>query len=474
MSEEARHKWILVLCCFSQFTVVLDISIINVALPSMSSDLGITSANLHWVINAYTIAFGGFLLLGGRAADIVGRREVFVGGLGLLVAGSLLGGVAQSQEMLIGARAIQGLGAAAVAPATLSILMVTFTEGAGRNRALGLWSATGAVGGAIGGLIGGIITDGLSWRWVLLVNVPVAVALMTAALVVMHGQRRDQRPEHKADIAGAVLVTVAMVALTFGIAQTESHAWDSAATMVPMLLALVLFVAFVVVEARIAEEPLVPLSMFKIRSLSGATAAVACLGFSSFSMWLLVSLYSQEVLGYSAIEAGLVLIVPSVLLGIGSRVASPLCIRFGPGLVLASGLALLAMGLLGLTQVSANGSYMADLFIPMNVAGIGIGFSFVGATVSASTGAAASVTGLTSGMLTASRQLGASIGIAVLTTAAAHHAAGVLGSETPKQALSSGFAYAFAISAVFALLGAIVALVVLSRKPVGEAPPALA
>ena len=474
MSPETRRKWILISCCLAQFTVVLDISIINVALPAMSADLGITSANLHWVINAYTIAFGGFLLLGGRAADIVGRREVFVGGLTLLIAGSLLGGVAQNQEMLVAARAVQGLGAAAVAPATLSILMVTFSEGAGRNRALGLWSATGAIGGAIGGLIGGVITDVLSWRWVLLVNVPVAIGMIAVALTVMHAKRRVQRPEHTADVAGAVLITAAMVALTFGIAHTENNAWDSAAILGPVLLSLALFAAFIWVEARVAAEPLVPLGVFRVRSLTGATAAVTCLGFSSFSMWLLVSLYCQEVLGYSAVQTGLALIVPSVVLAIGSRTAGPLCLRIGPGLVLATGLLLLAIGLLGLTQVSPNGSYMADLFLPMNIAGIGIGFSFVGATVSASTGAAAATTGLTSGLLTASRQLGASLGIALLTTAAAHHTAGLLDSEPAAQALSSGYAFAFALSAAIALVGAGIAASVLSRRPVSETPHALA
>src|SRR3954462_14186966 len=301
----ARNKTlVLVLCCLAQFMVILDVSIVNVALPSIRGDLDFSATGLQWVVNAYTLAFGGFLLLGGRAADLIGRREVFVGGLLLFALASLFGGVAQTDGQLIAARAVQGLGGAIVAPATLSVLTTTFTEGRERNHALGLWGAMGAVGGATGALLGGLLTQALSWRWILFINVPIGPVLALLALrIVAHG-RPDKVARRSFDLAGAVSVTSGLVVLTYGIVQTDTHGWGSTRTLTILGLGLALLALFTMIEGRLATAPLVPLRIFRSRQLSGANVVVFFMGAAAFAMWYFVSLYLQQVLGFTPIEAG--------------------------------------------------------------------------------------------------------------------------------------------------------------------------
>src|SRR3954453_6454110 len=370
----ARHKnLVLVLCCLAQFMVILDVSIVNVALPSIRDDLGFSATGLQWGVNAYTPAFAGFPLPGGRAADLIGRREVFAGGLLLFSLASLAGGIAQTDGQLIAARGLQGLGGAVVAPATLSILATTFTEGAERNRALGLWGAMGGVGGATGALLGGILTQTLSWRWILLINVPIGIIVAVAALRVVARGRRDAGAARSFDLAGALTVTAGLVVLTYGIVETDKHGWGSSRTLVTIGLGLALLATFTLIEGRLAKAPLVPLRIFRSRPVTGANIVVFCMGASAFAMWYFLSLYLQRVLGYDPIEAGLAFLPMTIAIVICSQLASRGVGRFGPGVVLTFGMALIAVGMLGLSRVTADGNFWADVFVPSLFTAAGIG-----------------------------------------------------------------------------------------------------
>jgi EmrB/QacA subfamily drug resistance transporter len=458
----ARNKTlILVLCCLAQFMVILDVSIVNVALPSIRGDLHFSATGLQWVVNAYTLAFAGFLLLGGRAADLVGRREVFAGGLILFGFASLLGGIAQSSGTLIGARAAQGLGGAVVAPATLSILAVTFTEGRERNRALGLWGAMGGVGGATGALLGGILTQELSWRWILLINVPIGAVAAVAALRVVARGKRDQAAARSFDLMGALTVTAGLVVLTYGIVETDAHGWGSARTLITIALGLALLATFTLIEGRLAKAPLVPLRIFKSRPVTGANIVVLCMGASAFAMWYFLSLYLQQVLGDDPIEAGLSFVPMTLTIVVASQLASRGTSRVGPGLVLTFGMALIAIGMLGLSQVDADGTYWKDVLVPSVITAAGIGFSFVPVTIAATQGVRGPEAGLASGLVNTSRQVGGSIGLALLATVATKKTNDVLGTVSQAVALTDGFRRAFLVGAGFALVGAVVSLFVL-------------
>jgi len=446
--------------------VVLDVSIVNVALPSISADLGFDLASLAWVVNAYTLAFAGFLLLGGRAADLLGRREVFAGGLALFALASLVGGLAQSELALVAARAAQGLGGAIVAPATLSILTTGFPEGRERNRALGWWGAMGAVGGASGALLGGILTEALSWRWILLVNVPIGLLAALAALRVVQRGRRDAGATRDFDLAGALTVTVGLVVLTYGIVQTDEHGWGSARTLLTLAAGAALLVVFVVVEGRLAARPLVPLRIFASRALSGANVVVFCLGGSVFAMWYFVSLYLQQVLGYSPIEAGVAFLPMPITIAACTQAATRMTSRYGAGPVLAAGMALIAAGMLLFARIAPDGDYLSDVLGPALLCSAGIGFSFVPVTIAATNGVERTEAGLASGLVNTSRQMGGSLGLALLATVATQHSAGLAGDVSRREALTEGFAHAFALGAAFALAGALVsALVLTSRAP---------
>ncbi|WP_445149857.1 MFS transporter [Baekduia sp. Peel2402] len=454
----------LVLCCLAQFMVILDVSIVNVALPSIRADLDFSATGLQWVVNAYTLTFGGFLLLGGRAADLIGRREVFAGGLLLFGFASLLGGIAQSDVQLIGARAAQGLGGAVVAPATLSILTTTFTEGKERNRALGLWGAMGGVGGATGALLGGILTQTLSWRWILLINVPIGIAIAVSALaVVVRTGPRDPEARKSFDLAGALTVTAGLVVLTYGIVETDVHGWGSGRTIITIALGLALLATFAFMEGALATHPLVPLRIFKNRTVTAANLVVFCMGSAAFAMWYFLSLYLQQVLGDDPIDAGLSFVPMTLTIVATSQIASRLTGKLGAGAVLSGGMTLIALGMLGLSRVDADGSYLADVLGPSVITAAGIGFSFVPVTIAATAGVRGAEAGLASGLVNTFRQVGGSIGLALLATIATQRTTSALSGHGPEAALTEGFRSAFLVGAGFAAVGAVLAMTLLWR-----------
>jgi len=465
----ASSRVVLVLCCLAQFMIILDVAIVNVALPAIRKDLDFTAVELQWIVNAYTLTFAGFLLLGGRAADLLGRREVFAFGLALFAIASLFGGLAQSKGLLIAARGVQGLGGAIVAPATLSILMSTFTEGEARNRALGLWGAMGAIGGASGGLLGGLLTEALSWRWILIINIPIGLIGAFIALRVIATTPRDTRARRDFDLLGAFSVTAGLIVLTYAIVQTEQHGWGSARTLEIAALGLVLLAAFLLVETRVAGAPLMPLRIFASRALRGANLVVFCLGGAAFAMWYFVSLYLQQVLGYTPIEAGVAFLPMPVAIAICSRIASQMTGRVGPGRVLVLGQGLIAAGMFWFSAVDADGTYLADVLVPSVLTAAGIGFSFVPVTIAATTGVAGHEAGLASGIVNTSRQIGGSLGLALLATIATQRTDDVAGHVTDAVALTDGFARAFAVGGVIAVLGVVFALATLVRGVPSEA-----
>ena len=464
VTDARRRTLTLVLCCLAQFMVVLDVSIVNVALPSISSDLRFAPAELQWVVNAYTLAFAGFLLLGGRAADLLGRREVFAAGLALFGLASLAGGLAQDEWTLVAARAAQGLGGAFVTPATLSILTIGFPEGPERNRALGLWGAMGAVGGASGALIGGVLIEALSWRWILFVNVPIATVAALAALHVVRTGAPDRAARHAFDLTGALAVTSGLVVLTYGIVGTEQHGWASARTLALLAIGLALLLVFLAVERR-AAAPLVPLRIFRSRPVSGANLVVFCLGGAVFAMWYFVSLYLQEVLGFSPLEAGLSLVVMPITIALCTQAAIRLTGRLGPGPVLAGGMTLIGVGMLLLSRIEADGTWAADVLVPALITSAGIGFSFVPVTIAATSGVRRAEAGLASGLVNTSRQMGGSLGLALLATLATQRTADVAAHLSRAEALTQGFSRALAGGGAIALTGAVIGAAVLVRAP---------
>ncbi len=464
MPDARRRTITLVLCCLAQFMVILDVSIVNVALPSIRADLGFAAADLQWVVNAYTLAFAGFLLLGGRAADLIGRQAVFIAGLGVFGTASLVGGFAQDDTMLVAARAAQGLGGAIVAPATLSILTTTFTEGAERNRALGLWAAMGGAGGAAGALLGGVLTEWLSWRWILFINVPIGLgAALVAGRVLLPG--RGERTTRHFDLAGAVTVTLGLVVLTYGIVGSEQHGWGSARTLALMAAGVALLAGFTLIEGRLAAAPLVPLRIFSSRQLTGANVVVFLMGSAAFAMWYFVSLYLQEVLAFSPIQAGLAFLPMTLAIVVCSQIASRLVGRIGAGRVLTVGMASIGVGMLLFSRVRVDGTYPVDVLVPSLLASAGIGFSFVPVTIAATSGVAGPEAGLASGLVNTSRQVGGSLGLALLATFATQRSADLAGTLDRAAALTEGFDRAFAFGGVLALVGAAAAASLLSRQP---------
>jgi EmrB/QacA subfamily drug resistance transporter len=474
MSESRRKTWTLVLCCAAQFMVILDVSIVNVALPSIRNDLHFSATNLQWIVNAYTLTFAGFLLLGGRAADILGQRRVFVAGLLLFSAASLVGGLSTSQGMLIAARAAQGLGGAVVAPATLSVLTTHFSEGAERNRALGAWGAMGGVGGATGALLGGILTEAISWQWILFVNVPIGIFAAFAAYRLVHDVERDPTAPRYFDTAGALSVTAGLVVLTYGIVRTDVNGWGSSKTLVTMAIGLALLGLFVFIEARLSRRPLVPLRIFKSRMLTGANVVVFFLGSSVFAMWYFVSLYMQQVLGYSPIQAGVAFVPMTAMIIIGSTVAGKIVNRVGAGPMLVVGMGLSAAGMALFSGVSPNGTYAGDILVPSLLVAIGIGLSFVPVTIAAVAGARRDEAGLASGLVNTSRQVGGSLGLAVLATVASQRTKTLSTHDTVHAALTGGFQRAFLIGAGFALAGSVAAALLIPRVRRQQQQPAAA
>ena len=459
---EARRWKALALLCIAQFMVVLDASIVNIALPSIGTALDFSQDDLSWVVNAYVLTFGGFLLLGGRLADLLGRRRVFMAGLVLFALASLAGGFAQSDVQLVIARAVQGLGAAIVSPAALSIITVTFREGAERNKALGAWGAVAGSGGAVGVLLGGVLTEGLGWEWVLWVNVPIGIvaALLAPRLIA---ESRSEPESRSFDIPGAVTITAGLSLLVYAIVNTEKAGWGSAETIVLAAIALALIAAFVAIEQR-SPAPLVPFRIFRLPTLTGANVVGLLVGAGLFSMFFFASLYMQQVLGYGAIKAGLSYLPLSAGIII-SAVSSQLATRFGFKPVLVTGLVLIAAALLWWSRVSADGGYVADILGPSVVAAIGLGLAFVPITIAAVAGVGEHESGLASGLINTSQQVGGALGLAILATIANSVTDDRLATATsPAEqgaALTAGFQQAFLVGAGFAVLGLVFCLLLI-------------
>ncbi len=455
----------LILGCLAQFMVILDVSVVNVALPAIRGALHFTEADLQWVVNGYTVTFAGFLLLGGRAADLLGRRRVFVTGLVLFAVASLAGGLANSQELLIIARAVQGLGGAVIAPASLSILTTTFAEGPARNRALGIWGAMGGAGGAAGVLLGGVLTDLLGWRWILFINVPIGlVAAFFAQRMLAESRGPARRREF--DLAGAVAATVGLSLLVLGIVRTDQTGWSSAPTLALIAGGLLVLAIFLMIEGRFARSPLMPLRIYASRTLSAANVVVLLVGGATFGMWFFISLYLQQVLGYSPIRAGLAFLPMTLLIVAGSTLASRLVIRVGTKPLLVAGMTALTAGLLLFTTISAHGTYLGDVLIPSLLTAIGMGLAFVPATIAAVSGVAPAEAGLASGLVNTARLVGGALGLAILAALATARTNSDLrhGAITAHGALTNGFHLAFVVAASFAFIGGLVSFFGLPRR----------
>ncbi len=466
LTTQRAKNLALVLLAMTQFVIVIDASIVNVALPTIRSSLHISAANLSWVVNAYTLTFGGFLLLGGRMADLLGRRRMFISGLILFSLASLAGGLAQSEGWLFAARAAQGLGAAIISPAALSILATTFAEGAERNRALGVWGAVAGAGGAAGVLLGGILTSGLGWEWVLFVNVPIGLAAAALAPRILL-ESRARAAGATFDIPGAVTVTAGLSLLVYALVDTVNVGWGSTATLVKLAGAAALVAAFLVIELR-QSHPLMPFSIFRLRTLRGANVVGLLIGMSLFSMFYFISLYVQGVLGYSALKAGLAYLPLAVGIIISAGAASALVTRFGVKPILVAGMLLIAAGLIWFSQVhTPGGSFTHDILGPSLLAAVGLGFAFVPVTIAAVIGTAPQEAGLASGLINASTQIGGALGLAILATIANSRTKSLLsvgGEHNPLVALTKGFDRAFLVGAGFAIAGAILAALLISSR----------
>jgi EmrB/QacA subfamily drug resistance transporter len=454
----------LALLAMTQFVVVLDAAIVNVALPSIGRDLDFARDDLSWVVNAYTLVFGGFLLLGGRLSDLLGRRRMYIWGMVLFALASLAGGFAQSDVWLVAARAVQGLGAAIVSPAALSIVTTTFTEGAERNRALGVWGAVAGSGGAAGVLLGGILTETLGWEWVLFVNTPIGIAAALLAPRLLGESRDASSPSF--DFAGAFSVTAGLALLVYTLVDANDAGWGSAQTLGLGAIAVVLLAAFIVIEAR-RRYPLMPFSIFRLRTLRGANVVGLLIGMSLFSMFFFISLYMQQVLDYGPLTAGLAYLPLALTIIVSAGVASQLVTRVGFKPTLIAGMLLVAAGLIWFGQVSApGGTYLGDILFPSLLAAVGLGFAFVPVTIAAVTGTRPDEAGLASGLINTSQQVGGALGLAVLATIATGRTDDVVasGERNPAVALTEGFQDAFLAGAGLALLGALLAAVLISSK----------
>jgi EmrB/QacA subfamily drug resistance transporter len=450
------RKWrALVLLAAAQFVVVLDASIVNVALPSIGRDLEFSQENLSWVVNAYVLVFGGFLLLGGRMADLLGRRRMFTAGLVLFAVASLLGGLSQSEGQLIAARALQGLGGALLSPAALSLVTTIFSEGAERNKALGVWGAVAGSGGAVGVLLGGVLTDGLGWEWVLFVNVPIcgAAALLAPRLLV-----ESRRSGGKTfDALGALTITVGLSLLVYALVDANDAGWTSGQTLGLGALSIALIAAFVWIELR-SPEPLVPFSIFANRTLTGANITAILTAASLFSMFFFVTLYMQQVLGYEPLKAGLSYLPLSAGIITAAGGASQLTTRLGFKPVFVAGMVLIAAGLLWFGQVSPGGTYVGDVLFPSLLAAVGLGFAFVSMTIASVAGVSHQDAGLASGLINTSQQVGGALGLAILAAVATSTTGDAVRDPV---ALTAGFQDAFRVGAGFAVLGALLALVLI-------------
>jgi EmrB/QacA subfamily drug resistance transporter len=455
--------------------VVLDVSIVNVALPSIQTELNFSPENLQWVISGYALTFGGFLLLGGRVGDLLGRRWLFMVGLAAFALFSLACGLATSSGMLIAFRALQGLAGAILSPSVFSIVSVTFREGSERNTALGILGAIAGSGAAIGVLAGGVLTEYAGWEWIFFVNVPIGIAALFLVPIFVRESHSEGMTRHF-DAAGAVTVTASLMLLVYGLTQSTNLGWSSGRTIGVLIGSAILMAAFIVIERR-SRSPLVPLSFFRRRTPTGANVIGFGLGTMVFGMFFLLSLYMQEVLGFSALKTGVGYLAVALTAVAASGVAQALVTRLGVKPVLVTGLLLLGAGQLYFTQVSVNGSYVSDLLPGFLLIGVGLGFSFVPVSIAALAGVTGRDAGLASGLINTSQQIGGALGLAILTTIATTHTDNLLASgEQRAQAVTSGYSYAFWAGVGFAVLSAIATLLVLKREDLVQtgAEPAVA
>jgi EmrB/QacA subfamily drug resistance transporter len=465
MRSHATNPWIvLVLICLAQFMVILDATIVNVALPSIQKDLDLSEGSLQWIVNAYTLVFGGFLLLGGRAGDLLGRKRLFLIGLVVFTGASLLDGLASSEAMLVGSRALQGLGAALISPAALSIIATTFAEGKERARALGVWAAIAIGGSAVGLVLGGVLTQYFSWPWIFFVNVPVGVAAFVLSLRLVP-ESRDAHVHRSYDVGGAVTVTGGLMTLVYAIVDAQSAGWGSARTLGLFAVSAVLLAAFVVVELR-AKAPLVRLSIFRVRSLLTANIAMFLAMSGMFAMFFFNTLYIQRVLGYDPLKAGLALLPFTAGIMVSAGIASQFAPRIGVRPVAAAGFVLSAAGLLLLTQLPVDGSYVANVLPSIVLSSLGMGAVFMPLTLIATTGLEDDDQGLASGLFNTSQQVGGALGLAVLSTLATSRTSSAGGSQL--HSLVIGFHWAFAAGAVFMVAGLVVLVALLRKRHVAR------
>jgi EmrB/QacA subfamily drug resistance transporter len=463
-APDPRRWWALALLCGAFFMVILDAAIVTVALPSIEDELGFSAQGLQWVVSAYALTFAGLLLLGGRAADLLGRRRVFMVGVVLFTLASLLCGLAWSDEALIGARAFQGIGAAVMTPSALSIITTTFEEGAERNKALGIWGALGGIGATTAWLIGGPIVDGLGWAWIFFINIPVGLAALALSPLLLR-ESRATVTSRSFDPAGALTITAALALLVYAIVEAPDTGWGDPQTIGLLAGSAVLLAAFALIESR-QRAPLVPLRIFRSRMIVGANAVMLVFGTLPYGLGFILTLYAQQVLGYSAVKFGLTSLVFPVTAAIGSILGQSFVLRVGFRPVAAIGMALMGGGALLLTQVSVGGSYFGDIFFGLLVFGPGVGLAFVTASIAALAGVPERESGLASGLSNTSFQVGAALGVAIVTTVAVTRTDDYLAANTGAShlvALTEGFQSAFLAVAILAGLGVALALLLLGR-----------
>jgi EmrB/QacA subfamily drug resistance transporter len=462
--RDPRRWWALALLCGAFFMVILDANIVMVGLPSIDAELGFSEQGLQWVISAYALTFAGLLLLGGRAADLLGRRRVFMVGLLFFTLASLVCGLAWSPAALIAARAVQGVGAAIMTPTALSIVSTTFPEGAERNKALAIWGMNGAFGATAGYLIGGVLVDGPGWEWVFFINVPIGLAALALSPRVLR-ESRGQLTRRSYDPAGALTITGALVLLVYALVEAPDSGWGSPQTILLFAAAAALVATFAVVESR-HPAPLLPLRLLRSRTLVGANIVMLLFATVGFGMPFILTLHAQQVLGYSPLEFGVSFVVTPVAAAVGMMVAQAAVPRLGFRAVAATGMALLGAGSLLLTQVSVGGSYFGEIFIGLLVFGAGIGPAFATATIAGLAGIAERESGVASGLSNTAFQLGGALGVAIVSTVAVSRSedyAAAHDGANPLVALTEGFQSAFAACVLLALIGVAVALTLLGR-----------
>ena len=472
MVEPDPRRWqALALVCVAFFMTVLDVSIVNVALPSIGRSLHFSETGLQWVITAYAITFGGFLLLGGRTADILGRKRIFLVGLVIFSAASLVCGLASSTGVLIAARAVQGFGAAVVSPSTLSIITTTFEEGPERNKALGIWGAMGGSGAAAGVLFGGILTKYLGWEWIFFVNVPVgALVLALTPRIVRESRAPGER--HGFDVVGASSVTAGLALLVYAISKAPVDGWGNGTTIALLIGAAALIAFFLIWETRV-EQPLMPLSIFRIRTLAGANVVGLLLGASIFADFFLLTLYVQNVLHFSALKTGITFLATAGTTVVVAALSQWLTTKIGPRIVMAIGLALNTGGLIWYTQIPVHGTYVHDLLGGYLLFGFGLALAFIPVSIAALAGVGPREAGLASGLLNTSQQVGGAIGVAVASTVAITHATHLLHTgHSQAAALTSGYALAFWVVAGISAAGVVAALALVRDAEVLEAEAA--